>query len=118
MPLAAAVQAAPAAVEIEALLRRENAELKADNAVLKQQVQRLMHELLMFKRRLFGRASEASDQLQVQDDLFSAPTVEIDLPPAGAPPLVKPTSEPKKRHPRTGRAVLPPDLKRVLNTSR
>ena len=112
-PLAAAVQAAPAAVEIEALLRQENAELKADNAALKQQVQRLMHELLMFKRRLFGRASEASDQLQVQDDLFGDPIVEIDLPPAGTPPLVKPTSEPKQRHPRTGRAVLPPGLKRV-----
>ena len=107
------IAAVPAGSAEVLQLRQENAELRHETAVQRQQIQRLMHELLILKRRLFGRAAEASDQLQIQGQLFGDPIVETDLPPASAPPLVKPTSEPAKRHPRQGRVVLPPNLKRV-----
>ena len=113
MAMSSPVAAVAPLAAMDADLVRENAALKADNVVLKQQNQRLMHELLMLKRRLFGRAAEASDQLQIQGELFGDPQVDIDLPAAPAPPLGKPTSEPDKRHRRQGRMVLPPNLKRV-----
>ena len=107
------IAAAPAGSAEVLQLRQENAELRHETAVQRQQIQRLMHELLVLKRRLFGRAAEASEQLQIQGQLFGDPMVEVDLPAASAPVLVKPTSEPAARHPRQGRMVLPPTLPRV-----
>ena len=99
---------------VEALLRQENAELRLQLAAQRQQFEKLMHELLVLKRRLFGRAAEASDQLSLQGQLFGDPIVEVELPAAAeAPPLAKASSQPPVRHPRIGRMVLPPSLPRA-----
>ena len=72
--------ASPILSSAAAPVSAEVLQLREDNAALKRQVERLMHELLVLKRRLFGRAAEASDQLQIQGQLFGDPIVEVDLP--------------------------------------
>lgn len=82
---------------------------------LQQTVNNLTFELLMYKRRLFGRSAEASEQLMFQDLLFPAETIEIELP-ASTPALTKVQSQPKPTLPRMGRMILPADLPRREET--
>jgi transposase len=79
------------------------------------QIAKLTQELLILKRRLFGRSSEAAELLQVQGQLFAPPeTVERDAT-TPAPPLprtpkttaVQPRQQPK-------REVIPEGLPREI----
>ncbi len=96
-------------------LIKQNSQLNLALAALRQTNEKMLHELLILKRRMFGRNAEASDELGIQGQLFSDPIVEIELPAGGGrPPLKKTPSTPPKRHPRVGRMVLPADLPRVI----
>jgi transposase len=77
-----------------------------------QTIEKLTLELLMFKRRMFGRSAEASDLLQVQGQLFPVATAEIDLPVPPAAPLTRTPSAPKAPLVRKGRMILPDHLPR------
>ena len=70
-------------------LRGEIAQQANTIRTLSQTVEKLTFDLLMFKRRMFGRSAEASDLLQVQGQLFPITTAQIDLPGAAAAPLTR-----------------------------
>lgn len=57
-------------------------------------IEKLMLELAILKKRLFGRQSEASDHLDLQAPLFDVATLPIDQPgaPAALPTLIAPVS--------------------------
>jgi transposase len=89
-------------------------ELEAAQATIKAQafqIEKLTLELLMLKNRLFGRASEAADLLQVQGQLFAPPeTIPVDAPPMPRTPktrAMQPKQPPK-------REIVPPDLPREI----
>ena len=84
--------------------------------LLRQTVEKLTLDLLMFKRRLFGRSAESSDELLIQGQLFPVTTAEIDLSPGKSPPLTKTPSEPKVPFVRKGRMILPDNLPRHEQT--
>lgn len=94
-------------------LRNEIAQQAITIRTLSQTIEKLTLDLLMLKRRMFGRSAEASDLLQVQGQLFPITTAEIDLPvtPA-APPLTRTPSAPKAPLVRKGRMTLPDHLPR------
>ena len=52
-------------------------------------VAKLTLDLLILKRRLFGRSAESSEELMIQGQLFPAATVEIDLPPGKTSAIVQ-----------------------------
>lgn len=76
-------------------------------------IEKLTRELLILKRRLFGRSSEAADLLQVQGQLFPPPaTIES---PASAPRLprtAKTSADAPKQTPK--RELLPDHLEREV----
>jgi transposase len=80
-------------------------------AALEAMVEKLTLELLTLKNRLFGRASEAADLLQVQGQLFAPPeTIAVDAP--QLPRTPKTTAIQPKQQPK--REILPPDLPREI----
>lgn len=88
------------------------AENAAQRELIKSQsalIEKLMLELAILKKRLFGRQSEASDHLDLQASLFDVATVPIDQPgaPAALPTLVAPV-KPTRQQPL--RMVMPPNL--------
>lgn len=93
-------------------LRHQNAQQALTITTLSQSIEKLTFDLLMFKRRMFGRSAEASDLLQVQGQLFPIATAEIDLPVPPAAPLTRTPSAPKAPLVRKGRMILPDHLPR------
>jgi transposase len=55
--------------ELEAIVAQQAATIKSQAL----QIEKLISELLILNRRLFGRSSEAADLLQVQGQLFAPP---------------------------------------------
>jgi transposase len=77
------------------------------------QIEKLTHELLILKRRLFGRSSEAAELLQVQGQLFAPPeTIEVETPAPRLPRTPITTAHHAKQQPK--REMLPPDLPREI----
>lgn len=71
------------------------AENAAQRELIKSQsalIEKLMLELAILKKRLFGRQSEASDHLDLQASLFDVTTLPIDQPgaPAALPMCLSP----------------------------
>lgn len=97
-------------------LRGENVQQAITIRALTQTVEKLTFDLLMFKRRMFGRSAEASDLLQVQGQLFPITTAQIDLPAPAATPLTRIPSVPKVPFARKGRMILPEHLPRHEQT--
>ena len=97
-------------------LRGEIAQQANTIRTLSQTVEKLTFDLLMFKRRMFGRSAEASDLLQVQGQLFPITTAQIDLPATLAAPLTRIPSVPKVPFARKGRMILPEHLPRHEQT--
>ena len=88
------------------------AENAAQRELIKSQsalIEKLMLELAILKKRLFGRQSEASDHLDLQASLFDVTTLPIDQPgaPAALPTLIAPI-KPVRQQPL--RMVMPPNL--------
>lgn len=98
--------------ELRALVEQQASEIRS----LRETVAKLTLDLLMFKRKLFGRSAESSDELLIQGQLFPAATGEIDLPPGKTPPLSKTPSQPKVPFVRKGRMILPDNLPRHEQT--
>jgi transposase len=96
-------------IDLQALVEQQAAIIKAQAA----QIEKLTQELLILKRRLFGRSSEAADLLQVQGQLFAPPeTVAVDAPAPSLPrtpitTVVQPKQQPK-------RELLPEGLRREI----
>lgn len=87
---------------------------------LQLQIEKLTHELLLLKNRLFGRSSEAAELLSVQGQLFTPPeTVDMDateplIPAPIMPRTPKTVSDQTKQQPK--REVIPAHLPREIIT--
>jgi transposase len=84
-------------------------------AIIKSQallIEKLQLELLMLKRRLFGRSSEAADLLTVQGQLFDAPAVVAVESKAPSLPRTPKTDVADKQTPK--REVIPDGLRREI----